>query len=358
MHPAQRLAARRIDLGRRAAAAQRRLARWRAAGVRTVGRHRAAPGALLRPEHRGAAARPGSAGLDATGGRRDCNRSAGRRDRRHRRTQGISGAARMRRAMPGRAIYPSNSWWWGFTEQDSGLLATGKVAITGRYGEGEALHLLRREAPHLAFFPSVTPETWCFALDEALAAGLPIVAFDLGAIAERTRHSQRALLLPLLEKPSQINDRLLQFAAQRTLDHRHNDAMIEGTMEPSPMTTTSDEPAAPPAADALSASVQVLPLPAGLYLFSVKAAEPAPFIDGQLRLPAIHVGLGPERALRPDRVRHRARQFWRLADLAGRSAGGEGQRLRHPHHADFCARTRRHGPVDQGRAPRSAQYVK
>lgn len=46
--------------------------------------------------------------------------------------------------------------------------------------------------------------------------------------------------------------------------------------------------------DVLTASVQVLPLPAGLYLFSVKSAAPTSSnIDGQLTLPAMHVGLGP-----------------------------------------------------------------
>ena len=46
--------------------------------------------------------------------------------------------------------------------------------------------------------------------------------------------------------------------------------------------------------EGLSASVQVLPLPPGLYLFSVKAASPAPpRTNGQLSLPAVHVGLGP-----------------------------------------------------------------
>lgn len=44
----------------------------------------------------------------------------------------------------------------------------------------------------------------------------------------------------------------------------------------------------------LSASVQVLPLAAGLYLFSVKAAKPQSLPSiGQLALPAMHVGLGP-----------------------------------------------------------------
>jgi hypothetical protein len=52
--------------------------------------------------------------------------------------------------------------------------------------------------------------------------------------------------------------------------------------------------ASPDAHDALSASVQVLPLPAGLYLFSVKSTAAAPAATrGPLTLPAMHVGLGP-----------------------------------------------------------------
>lgn len=46
--------------------------------------------------------------------------------------------------------------------------------------------------------------------------------------------------------------------------------------------------------EGLSASVQVLPLPSGLYLFSVKAAAAAvERTAGRLNLPAMHVGLGP-----------------------------------------------------------------
>jgi hypothetical protein len=46
--------------------------------------------------------------------------------------------------------------------------------------------------------------------------------------------------------------------------------------------------------EALSASVQVLPLPAGLYLFSVTAGKPGSSHNtGQLMLPAVYVGAGP-----------------------------------------------------------------
>jgi hypothetical protein len=61
------------------------------------------------------------------------------------------------------------------------------------------------------------------------------------------------------------------------------------------MNKTSDEKSAQEAPEpGMSASVQVLPLPPGLYLFSVKAAGAAPpRANGELSLPAVHVGLGP-----------------------------------------------------------------
>jgi hypothetical protein len=54
------------------------------------------------------------------------------------------------------------------------------------------------------------------------------------------------------------------------------------------------EAKSPPQEEALSASVQVLPLPAGLYLFSVTAGNAVPSrAAGQLSLPAVYVGAGP-----------------------------------------------------------------
>jgi GT2 family glycosyltransferase len=103
----------------------------------------------------------------------------------------------------------------GCSEEDAPLLATGKVFITGRYAESEAPHLLLREHPDVAWFPSVAPDTWCYTLDYALAMGLPVVAFDLGAIAERVRAAGVGELLPLASEPAQINDRLLRLAQNR-----------------------------------------------------------------------------------------------------------------------------------------------
>ena len=69
--------------------------------------------------------------------------------------------------------------------------------------------MIRQHAVHLAWLPSVWPETWCYALGGALRAGLPVVAFDLGAQAERLRATGRGRLLPLGLPAAAINNALL-----------------------------------------------------------------------------------------------------------------------------------------------------
>jgi GT2 family glycosyltransferase/glycosyltransferase involved in cell wall biosynthesis len=181
----------------------------------------------------------------------------------------------------------------GYTEDDKPLLDTGKVFITGRYSEGEASHLLRRETPDIAFFPSVWPETWCYAVDEAVEMGLKVVAFDLGAVADRVRSTGLGMVLPLATQAQHINDKLLEYVAGIRASHGKNNVITQGILDSSHMSKNLSERDSS-INDALSASVQVLPLPSGLYLFSVKAAgASADRSTGALRLPAMHVGLGP-----------------------------------------------------------------
>jgi len=178
----------------------------------------------------------------------------------------------------------------GHTAGDTPLLRTGRVFVTGPYGEGEARHLLQREQPDLVFLPSVWPETWSYTLDEALGARLPVVAFDLGAIAQRLRTARLGELLPPDLAPPQINDRLLRVAGRTRHPQDAAGARMKGSVEKNMNKPTAAEPARH---DQLAASVQILPLPAGLYLFSVTAAPSAPRANGALQLPALHVGLGP-----------------------------------------------------------------
>lgn len=96
----------------------------------------------------------------------------------------------------------------GFSEEDPPLFATGRVHVTGRFAEEESVDLVRRQGAHLAFLPSISPETWCYALSTAWRAGLEAVAFDIGALGERIRAAGGALLPPSLD-PTSINDALL-----------------------------------------------------------------------------------------------------------------------------------------------------
>jgi glycosyltransferase involved in cell wall biosynthesis len=102
---------------------------------------------------------------------------------------------------------------FGHSSDDAPLFATGKVFVTGPYDEAELPELLAREACNAALFASVWPETWNYALTYALRDGLPIVAFDLGGIAERLRDRKKVVLLPLGRDPAHINDALLSFAS-------------------------------------------------------------------------------------------------------------------------------------------------
>jgi len=97
----------------------------------------------------------------------------------------------------------------GHTIDDARLLDTGRVFVTGEFQPAEATSLIQAQDARLAWLPSLWPETWCFALSEAWRAGLRVVAFDLGAQAERIRETGHGVLLPLGLPPSSINSVLL-----------------------------------------------------------------------------------------------------------------------------------------------------
>jgi GT2 family glycosyltransferase len=97
----------------------------------------------------------------------------------------------------------------GHTIDDARLLASGRVFVTGRFRQEEAVPLIRAQRASLALLPSVWPETWSFALTELWLAGLMVAAFDIGAPAERIRRTGRGLLLPFGMPARGINNALL-----------------------------------------------------------------------------------------------------------------------------------------------------
>jgi hypothetical protein len=78
------------------------------------------------------------------------------------------------------------------------------LRVRGYYRAGSLPALLRRDAVDLALLLSVVPESYGLALDECAAAAVPVVAFDLGAPAERIAAAGSGLLLaaPLADDPA------------------------------------------------------------------------------------------------------------------------------------------------------------
>lgn len=98
----------------------------------------------------------------------------------------------------------------GHTPDDEALFETGRVLVTGEYRESEVMSIIRDLHIEIGFIPSITPETWCFALGVIWQAGLPCVSFDLGAQAERIRRTGRGWTVPLGMPASALNNFLLR----------------------------------------------------------------------------------------------------------------------------------------------------
>ncbi len=83
--------------------------------------------------------------------------------------------------------------------------------FTGRYEDASLTDILREQMPHLFLFPSIWPETYCYALSHAFRYGIWPVSFDFGAQASRiaARGFGSTLPLSMMEQPAAINDFLL-----------------------------------------------------------------------------------------------------------------------------------------------------
>jgi glycosyltransferase involved in cell wall biosynthesis len=111
----------------------------------------------------------------------------------------------------------------GHTIDDRRLMETGRVFVTGPYAPDEAEALIRKQEAGIAFIPSVWPETWCFTLSEAWRAGLRVVAFDLGAQAERIHATGRGMVLAPDSSAARINEALLAACGFSRHEDAHHD---------------------------------------------------------------------------------------------------------------------------------------
>ncbi len=71
------------------------------------------------------------------------------------------------------------------------------VRVRGYYRSGSLPALLRRDEVDLALLLSVVPESHNLVLSESVTAGVPVVAFALGALAERVQRLEAGRLVPL-----------------------------------------------------------------------------------------------------------------------------------------------------------------
>jgi len=97
----------------------------------------------------------------------------------------------------------------GSTDHDAAFKRLGNVRVAGPYREHEAYERLAAERCHLAFLPSLWPETYLYTLSIAMAAGFHVICFDVGAQSERLRAWGWGQALPLEAGPDAINTALL-----------------------------------------------------------------------------------------------------------------------------------------------------
>jgi glycosyltransferase involved in cell wall biosynthesis len=89
------------------------------------------------------------------------------------------------------------------------LTRAGRVAVRGYYRAGQLSRLLRRAGTTVAVLPSIWPESYGLVVDECLRAGVPVVAFDLGAPGHRLRRLDAGRVVALEEGAEGLADAVL-----------------------------------------------------------------------------------------------------------------------------------------------------
>jgi glycosyltransferase involved in cell wall biosynthesis len=86
------------------------------------------------------------------------------------------------------------------------------LSILGQYEDAQLPQLLAAERPDVIFFPAQVPETYSYTFSVALASGVPIVASQLGALAERLAGHKRSVAVRWNALPTEWNAALLKAA--------------------------------------------------------------------------------------------------------------------------------------------------
>jgi glycosyltransferase involved in cell wall biosynthesis len=81
----------------------------------------------------------------------------------------------------------------GIVTEDVALPAN--VVIHGSYVREQFFSRVAQIKPHCGAVLSIWPETWCHTLTEMWAAGIPVIAVDIGAVGERIRQHSTGWLM-------------------------------------------------------------------------------------------------------------------------------------------------------------------
>lgn len=96
-------------------------------------------------------------------------------------------------------------------------LKSDRLAVTGRYQRQKLVDLVESHGINMFLFPSIWPETFSYVVAEMILLGVPIVAFDLGAPAERLRGYPRARLCADVSAGAAL-ETLIDFHRQMALE--------------------------------------------------------------------------------------------------------------------------------------------
>lgn len=100
------------------------------------------------------------------------------------------------------------------------------LSVTGPYLDADLNVLLSAWKPDIVWFPALWPETYSYTLSACLAAGLPVAATNLGAIAERLVGRPYSWLQPWETSAKDWNNFFLQLAGGRACVSVGNGATV------------------------------------------------------------------------------------------------------------------------------------
>ena len=100
----------------------------------------------------------------------------------------------------------------GYSCDDKKLSKLSNVIITGRYERRNFKELVQKYKCDIAALFSLWPETYGYTLSESVAAGLPVLSFDIGAYAERIRLLGAGTVLSTESDTKQICNELMVLA--------------------------------------------------------------------------------------------------------------------------------------------------